>query len=197
MKKKLSVLILSVGVFAVASCSTTGSKVVTDSSGDKPSWAKSSKISWEENNKVFIRGTSTVRGNERVDACYDLAKLDAKEALVSEIQSDIKGVLDNSIQSISENAEVVLGKSRTSEFEGKIMGQRFSERYFERAIVSDNERVECQLLSEISQKDYDRMKRLIVDKVQEVDPKIKEAIKQKHIDFFAAPKKDETTATTN
>jgi len=197
MKKNLCVLILLAGALVIASCSTTGSKRITDSSGDKPSWAGSSRISWEENNKVFIRGTATVKGNERVDGCYDLAKLDAKEALVSEIQSYIKGILDNSIQSISENAEVVLGKSRTAEFEGKIMGLRFAERYFERAIVSDNERVECQLLSEISQKDYDRMKRLIVDKVQEVDPKIKEAIKQKHIDFFSAPKKDETPAVTN
>jgi len=193
MKMKLSVLILSVGVFAIASCSTTGTKRITDSSGDKPSWAKSSKISWEEDNKIFIRGTANIRGNERVDGCYDLANLNAKEALVSEIQSYIKGVLDNSVQSISENAEVVLGKSRTSDFEGKIMGQRFIERYFERSIIGDAERVECQLLSEISQKDYDRMKRLIIDKVQEVDPKIKEAIKQKHIDFFSAPKKDDAT----
>jgi len=194
MKKKLLVLILSVGVLAIASCSTTGARKITDSSGDKPSWVKSSKIGWEENNKVFTRGTSTVKGDQRVDACYDLARLEAREALVSEIQVYIKGIIDNHFQSMSENAEILLSKSRTSEFAGQVSGLRMSERYFERYIVSDNERVECQVLSEISMKDYDRTKRLIVDKIQEADPKIKEAIKQKHIDFFAAPKKDETTA---
>jgi len=167
-------------------CSTTGlKKTILDSSGEKPKWVNSSKVVYFENDKILYRGSYTIKGNERVDACYDLAKLNSKEMLVSEIQTEIKGVIDNSIYGLSEQAEVVLGKSRSVEFAGTISGFRVTEQYFERYSVAEKERVDCYVLSEITKTDYNKTKSLIIDKVQEADPKIKEAIRNKHVDFFS------------
>ena len=180
-------MLLLIGTFVIASCSTTKTKTLIDSFGDKPSWAKSSNARWEENNEVFIRATSTVKGNEKVDDCYELAKLNVKEVLISELQNSIKGTINDTFQSMSASTEIILGESKTSEFAGQIKGLKFTEKYFEKSLMDGAERIECQILSEITQKDYDKMKHLIVNKVQEVDPTIKEAVKQKNIDFFAEP----------
>ena len=156
-----------------------------------PEWVNSTKATWENKEKVFIRSSYSVKGNERVNGCYDLAKLDSKEALLSEISNDVKGSLDNAQQSISEDAEVVLGKVRTGEFGGRVMGMRFSEQYFERYLVGQVERVDCHVLAEIKAGDYNRIKREIVDKIVSVDPRLKEAITKKQVDFF---KKDKPEA---
>lgn len=185
MKKYKHVLISLIGILMVASCTTTKTKKFVSSYGDKPSWAKSSNARWSENNEVFIRAASTVKGTEEVEACYELAKLNAKELLILEIQSSIKDTIDGTFESMSESTKIVLGKSKTSEFAGKIKGLNFTEKYFEKSIMGGVERIECQQLSRITQKNYDRMKQLIIDNVQKVDPEIKEAVKQDRIDFFA------------
>lgn len=152
---------------------------------DPPSWVKDTKISWEEDKKVLLKASHSVRGDERVNGCFDLSRLDAKEALLSEIANDIKGSLDNANQSLSESAEVILGKVRSGEFSGRITGLRFTDQYFERYFVAGVERVDCHSLGEIHENDYDRIKRNVVHKVAEADPRLKEAITKKQIDFFA------------
>ena len=150
-----------------------------------PAWVKETKVSWEDKDKLFVRASHTIRGNERINACFDLAKLDSKENILSEIANDVRGTLDNAQESISEDAEVVLGKVRSSEFSGRITGLRFLEQYFERYIVGASERVDCHVLSEIKNTDYNRIKREVVDRITAIDPKIKEAVRNKHVDFFA------------
>lgn len=173
-----------------------GAKVkrdVIDASGDEPRWAKASKQSWmdEDGGKVYVRARHEVRGDQRVDACFDLVRLDARENLLSEIATDVRGRIDNAQQSISENAEVVLSKARSSEFKGRVVGFKFPEQYFERyRLPGDSgasvERIECFVLAEISRDDYNRIKREVVEQIVEVDPRIKEAIARKQIDFFSA-----------
>ncbi|MGK5087857.1 hypothetical protein WDW86_09885 [Bdellovibrionota bacterium FG-2] len=141
-------------------------------------------MNWEKDGTIFIKASHTVRGDERVDACFDLVKLDGKEALVSEIQNQMKGQLDHHIGSINESAETVLGKSRSSEFTGKISGMKFTEQYFERYRIGPTERIDCHSLAEVKQADYDAIKRSILEKVESADPRIKEAIAQKQINFF-------------
>ena len=78
-----------------------------------PQWVKSTKVIWNENDKIQLRTEHQVRGDERVNGCFDLARLDASENVLTEIADDVKGTIDNSQTSVSENAEVVLGKARS------------------------------------------------------------------------------------
>ncbi|MBC7690963.1 MAG: hypothetical protein H7222_04290 [Methylotenera sp.] len=153
-----------------------------------PDWVKSTRITWESEGKIHLRSLHSVRGDERVNGCFDLARLDSKETLLSEIADDVKGTLDNAQTSISESAQTVLGKARTSEYKGKLTGIRVMEQYFERYKIADSERVDCYVLTQVAPGDYDRIKRSILEQVTLADPRIKEAITKKHIDFF---KKDD------
>lgn len=191
MKKKLLFAIVS--LLYLGACSTGPSKSGSgreflDSSTHKdelPDWGKSTKLTWSKENKIFSKSMHSIRGDERVNGCIDLAKLDAKENLLSEISTEVRGSIDNAQQSISENAETILGKVRSAEFAGKITGLKFTDEYFERYKIDGTERVDCYVLSEISNSDYDRIKRSVVEKVLEVDPRLKEQITKKQIDFFS------------
>jgi hypothetical protein len=149
-----------------------------------PDWARQTRLIWEKDGKIFLRGFHTVRGDERVNGCYDLVKLDVKETILSEIANNVKGSLDNAQQSISENAEGVLGKVRSGEFEGQIQGLRFTDEYFERYAVAGVERVDCHIFAEMKQVDYERVKKAVIEKVVAVDPRLKEAITKKQVQFF-------------
>lgn len=173
----------------VVGCSSSPKRIVLDSSGDKPSWTDSPKLIWEEGGVVMLKASHTVRGNERPNGCVDLAKLDAKENLISEIKNDVKGSIQNAQQSISEDAEVILGKVRSSGFEGSVSGLRFYESYWEKYQVGEIEqKVQCHVLGKMKKEDYLATKRSIVHKVAAVDPRLKEAITQKQIDFFSNAK---------
>lgn len=188
MKSIQNITLAIVAVLFIGGCASTGVKRVfmdsTTHSDDLPDWAKSTKTSWEKDNKIYMKATHQVRGNERVAGCYDLARLNAKEAMLSAIANDVRGRIDNAQQSISENAEIVLSKVRTGEFDGRLIGFKINEEYYERYKVEENEKIDCYVLGEIKQSDYDQVKRAVVDRVVAVDPKLKEAIKNKQVDFF-------------
>lgn len=187
--------LITLMVLGLSACTSlkTPQRVFLDSTLKKdspPDWVNQVKVSWEEKEKVFLRASFTARGNERVAGCFDLARLDAKEKLLSEVNNDVRGSLDNAQQSISENAEAVLGKVRTASFEGKVRGLRFSEEYFERYLIGDTERLDCHVLGEMRLSDYNNLKRAVVDELAQVDSRVKEAITKKQINFFE-PKKQE------
>lgn len=183
MKSKMVVIV----VFLITACSTSkmANRVVLDESPNRPDWINQSKLMWIDDEKIFIKTTQQIRGNERLSACYDVAKMSTKASLVSEIQETIKGIMDTHEATMNENAELVLNKSRSSEYAGVVHGLRFTEDYFVRYQIGSNERIDCSVLGEISQNDYDKIKRAIVDKVQAADPRIKEQIIQKHINFYS------------
>lgn len=172
----------------VQGCVTSGAKTVLDSSPSKPSWVDDAKLVWEDDGKVFFKAMHSIKGAERLNGCYTLGQLDAKENLLSEIANEVKGSIDAAETSLDENAEVVLGKVRSAEFAGKVQGLRFSEQYFERYTVADTERIDCYVLGEIKQADYTKTKQSVINKVAAADPRIKEAITQKQIDFFSSNK---------
>ncbi len=179
-------IVASVGVLGLNACSSGGEikKVVIDESEQKPAWVGNSRTAWEESGKIYLKSSQQIRGNERLSGCYDLARMNAKTLLISEIQESIKGVLDTNEASLSENAEIVLSKSRSSEFSAAVAGVRFSAEYFARYRIDDEERIDCHVLSEISKQDHTRLKRMVLSKVVEADPKVKEQIQKKHLDFF-------------
>lgn len=191
--------LLSLFFLGLSACSSMKipQRVFLDSSLKKdspPDWVHETKVSWEEKDKVHLRSSYTARGNERIAGCFDLARLDAKEKLLSEVNNDVRGTLDNAQQSISENAEAVLGKVRTASFEGKVRGLRFSEEYFERYLIGDTERIDCHVLGEMKMSDYNNLKRAVIDELAQVDFRVKEAITKKQIDFFESTKQERVLA---
>ena len=162
--------------------------ILDQSASSKPKWTDSSKISWESKGIRYFKAAHTVQGNERANGCIDLAKLDAKENLISEIQNEVRGSLDNAQQSISEDAEIILGKTRSAEFSGKISGLRFTETYWEKYQIGKIEqKLTCHVLAQMKMRDYTQTKRAVVNKVMKVDPKLREAIAKKQVDFFKRP----------
>jgi hypothetical protein len=185
--KKIMVLALVMGIAGCSSMVTNERRQFVDStthSDAAPDWVKTTKVAWEQNGKMLLRSSYTVNGTDRLNGCFDLARMDSKEALLSEIANDVKGSLDNAQQSISENAELVLGKVRSGEFSGRITGLRFTEQYFERYRIGEVERVDCHVLGEIKDSDYNQIKRSVVQGIAAVDPRLKEAISRKQIEFF-------------
>ncbi|MEQ1722430.1 MAG: hypothetical protein ABL930_04590 [Pseudobdellovibrio sp.] len=184
-------LLLVISALVIAGCSSSTkseyqlSRKVIDSSKIKSEWVEKSQLAWEAENKYYSKASHTIRGDQQLNACYDLAKLDLKENLITEISSDIKGTIDNAQMSISENAETILGKARSGKWEGTIYGFRVTEQYFERYLIGGVERIDCFVLTELSKQDYDKTKRSVVDKIVPEDPRIKEAIAKKQINFFA------------
>ena len=185
---KLVILLLGL-LFFLTRCSSLmpQGRQFLDSSTHKdspPDWVRDTKVSWESKDRINLRSSYTIRGDVRLNGCFDLAKMDGKEAILSEIANEVRGTLDNAQQSLSENAETVLGKARSSEFSGRITGLRFTDQYFERYLVGETERIDCRVLGQVDASDYKRLKRELVDRIAAADPRIKDAIAQKHLDFF-------------
>ena len=179
------VLFLSIVLFC--GCSSTPRKVVLDtSSPNKPDWVDDSRISWNKDKRIHFKGDYTVRGNERANACVDLAKLNIKEALITEIQEELKGAVDNASDSIREDAEIILNKSRTAQYSGSISGLRFTGSYWEKyALATDEHKISCHVLGSVSEADYRKTKRNVLNKITRANPKLKKAIAKKQIDFFS------------
>lgn len=191
---RAGIRLLATAILALTGCSTPAElkKIVLDESpGSAPAWVTDSKTAWEADGILNVRATQQIRGNERLSGCYDLARLNAKTLIVTEIQEEIRGLLTTHEASISENAEIVLSKSRSAEFNARAQGVRSVGEHFVRYRIGEEERIDCHVLSNISKDDYNRLKRAILYKVEEADPKLKEQIRQKHIDFFKA---EETAA---
>lgn len=191
----IALLVLSSGFLNSCASGPTVKRVFMDSSTHKdnpPDWVEEMRLTWEKGDKVMFRSVHTVRGDERVNGCFDLAKLDARETLLTEMATDIKGSLDNAQQSLNENAEMVLGKVRSGEFKGRIQGMRHLEQYFERYRIGTDERIDCHVLSEITKTDYAELKRKVVNRIEEVDPRLKDAITKKQVEFFESRTPAET-----
>lgn len=176
----------SVLLFLFASaCASPSRKVVDQDHMAKPEWVQSPKVSWVEGDQVMFRSQYTIRGDERLNGCYQLVKLDSKETLLREISEDIRGQIDNAQQGISENTELVLSQVRTAEFSGKVTGMKFVEQFDERYVTNGVERIDCFVLSGISKLDYDKVKRRILYKIADTDPDVKKAISKRAVKFFS------------
>ena len=160
-------------------------KVVLDSSSDKkPEWVDSSKTTYEKDARIYFRSTYTARGSDRIDGCYDHAKLNGRATVLSEIATDLKGSLNQASESISEDAEDYLTKVQSGNYEGRVVGLRYSEEYFERYAIKDEERIACYVLGEMREVDYNAVKRTVIQKLTTIDSRLKDAVMDKNVDFF-------------
>ncbi len=180
-------LVLSSFLLTMTACSSNPRKNVVEAGNqeNRPVWATGAKVNWTEGEQVLFRSQYTVRGDERVNGCYQLARIDASTTLLREIAEDIRGQINNAQQSISETAENILNQSVSSEFSGRISGLRFLEQYHERYKVSSTERIDCYLLSSINKSDYEAIRRQIIHNVTKADPSLKAVLNKKQIEFFS------------
>ena len=169
-----------------AGCSSTSAtkKIVIDSSPVRPDWIDRPDMYWETKDGYCYKSTVTIRGDERVNGGYIIASNDNRERLIRDISDKIKGRLQEAQMSLSQNAEFVLNKVRTGDFEGKIYGLRDTEQYFERyeyVNESTKERVtmsDCCVLSCIDTADYAKTRQALIYQIIEIDPRVKEAMTQ-------------------
>jgi hypothetical protein len=175
----------------LSACSSTGIKRVSvEESPSKPSWVNEEHLSWEEGDKVYFKAKNTVRGDQRLNGCYVIASNDNRETMLRGIADEMKGATDEAQTDISEAAEIVLGKVRSGEWNGRFYGFRDESQYFERYQIRDTEskqvteRIDCYTLSVVSKTDYARTKSEVANKIVAIDPKIKEAITKKQVNFF-------------
>ena len=174
-------------LLAIPSCSSgpRGRIILDTSTSDKPDWVDSDRLSWKEEKNIFFKGTYAVRGDERTNGCIDLAKLGVKEAVITEIQEELKGALDSAQDSIRADAEIILTNSRSARYQGSISGLRFTSSYWEKyALANRDQRISCFVLGRISEEEFARTKKNVLNKITRANPKLKEAIANKQIKFF-------------
>ncbi len=180
MKKFIPIFVLLTG------CATSQQRQVLESqSAGRPEWVVSTKVSWVTGDQVNFRSQYTIRGDERPNGCFQLARIEVKEALLREVAEDLRGQIDSAQEGLSESAELALTQVRSSEFGGKVTGMRFTEQYIERYATSGVERIDCFVLAEIRKSDYDAIKRQVLYKIAAADPDIKRIMKNRAIKFFA------------
>ncbi len=175
---------LLIGILFLTACATDQRLLIENGSVKKPDWVESTKISWTEGDQVFFKSQYTIRNDERLNACFQLAKLESKETLLREIAEDLRGQIDNAQQGISENTELILSQVRSSEYSGKVIGMKFLEQYHERYVSSGVERSDCYVMAGIRKADYDQIKRQVLYKIVDADPDLKRVIKDRAIQFF-------------
>lgn len=184
---------LAIGMAILNGCSSNGVKadrldkqvLDTGAGGTTPSWVSDTKISWTEDSNLHrFKAFHSIKGDERLTACYELAKLNARETITSEIWSDFKAAVSHSTQGVSEAAEEILVQSRNLETRGNIRGLRFREAFHQRYLVNGVERIDCYVLGELSDNDYRKIKAHLLSPVVQANPELKKAIEENHRDFF-------------
>lgn len=184
MKNQNSILTIALltGLFG---CISEPKKILDPGPQSKrPLWVESSKVTWTEGDTILIRAQYTVRGDVRINGCYQLARLDAKELILREISEEIRGEINNAQQSLSESAEEILTQSKSSIYGGRITGLRFAEQFHERYTIDSIERIDCFVLAHLKRSEYENIRRTIIYKIAEVDPELKRAIRDRQIEFF-------------
>jgi hypothetical protein len=126
----------------------------------------------------------TIRGDQKVNSCYDLAKIELKESVLSGITSDLQGELNVAIENTSENSEELYKKSVSEGFGGKIKGLRVSEQVYERYLIRDVERIDCYVLGEIKESEYMSLKRSLAQQIAKSSPELEKALRDRQVQFF-------------
>lgn len=182
----LSILLLN---FYSCASAPEGQKLVvlerSTKGNDLPTWTSNSEMSWNNNDEIQLKGQYTLKGNQRVNACYDLAKGDARENLVSEMSVNFQSEINSYTQGISADENIELNKMFISQAKNKITGLRVSESAFERVLVNSEERINCFVLFSISKKSYQENMANAKSEVSKVNSEIIEKMKSRGLDFFS------------
>lgn len=188
--KTLINLVLLFGALGLFSCSISPKvqqREILENSlrGESmPKWVAEAKVAWEEDSNHYFKSSYTVAGNQRINGCYDLAKLELKENLLSELSQDVKGELNLANEGISEGLDPLITKSVRTSIDGTIRGLKTQEQIFERYKISDIERVDCYVKSSMTKSDYQLLKNSVLKQMASVNAEVAEAVRKRQKDFF-------------
>lgn len=195
MGDQIRVFLAAVWVLGLTGCSSAG--ILTDRSVPKrvvidntyhgpelPGWTRDGKVGWEDKGVVYFKAQHTVRGDQRINSCFDLAKMDLKESLMTEISTAIKGEVNFAAEGISEASEAAITKSFSQQLEAEISGLKQSEQFFERYLTGDVERVDCYVMALMSKSDYDKLKSRILQRAARSDAQLAQLLRRKQRAFF-------------
>ena len=189
MKNKV---IIGIGFLVLNGCAnmvpTAMTKVIIDKSysSGRPDWMENQKDSWEEKESVYFKTTYTIRGDQRVNACYDLARLSVHESVLAEVKSDIRAENNLASEGLSENEDQMITKSLTESLKGTISGLNVQSKVFERYVINHTERIDCSVLTSMKKTDYEKAKRNSAQAVLSVHAKVAEVVREKQQRFFAS-----------
>lgn len=167
---KILIYILVLSLCACASQQKTEIKpgrLVIDNSkhgSELPAWVYDTAISEEEGDKILFKSQFTIMGSERVNSCYDLAKLEMNEKVLSEIDNEFRGEVLMASQGITDGGPL-LTKSLISKLSGNIRGLRYKDQAYERYVTSGIERIDCFVRAQMSKRDYIALKTSVLDQL--------------------------------
>lgn len=175
----------------MAGCSSNGvkeqAKTVLERSTKEnslPNWVSDSKVNWVKEDKIFYKSQYSIRGDQRINACFDLARAEAKEKLIDEIKTNFKGETNSYIQGASELDNQELNKMFVSSVNSIISGFRLSETAYERYSIGNTERVDCFVLYEMTTKDLNDLKIRMQTRGSTVNKEIQKAIDERGVSFL-------------
>jgi len=180
----------------LAGCATTNfaedkaaekRRVVIDNTYHRPAlpdWTRDGKLSWEEKDVIVFKAQHTVRGDQRVDSCFDLAKMDLKENLVTEISSNLRGEINLASEGMSEASETAITKSFTQQLEADIAGLKLSEQLFERYLNADIERIDCFVMGKMTRRDYEALRMRVLQNTAKSNSELAQILKHRQLNFF-------------
>ncbi len=196
MKKKRSLKKILLASILITGCSSlqTERKVLDSNANGRPNWATGTTMSWLDGDLVHLRSQYTIRGDQRINSCYDFAKVDLKESLLTSLKDDITGELNLAGEGLSEGADPLISKSFRSEFKGRLQGLAISDQYFERYVIADVERIDCFVLSKMKNSDYQRLKSQLLSNLIQVSEEVARAVRNRQKEFFAPAQKNTAVA---
>ena len=195
MKNVILTITVFLGLQLLLGCSTSQKskqgRVVIENSlkGEElPSWVADPKTNWEKDTELFFKSSYTVAGNQRINGCWDLAKLEMKESLLSELSQDIKGEVTLANEGISEGLDPLITKSVRTNIEGQVRGLKTQEQIFERYVINDIERIDCFVMGTMSKTDYAVLKNSIFKQLTSVSAEVADAVRKRQKEFFSEKK---------
>lgn len=197
MKNIVLAAILMLGLQVMLGCASNQKagqgRVILENSmkgEDLPKWVSDPKTNWEQESQLYFKSNYTVAGNQRVNGCWDLAKLEMKESLLSELAQDIKGEINLANEGISEGLDPLITKSIRTNIEGQVRGLKTQEQVFERYTINQIERVDCYVMGSMSKGDYAVLKNSVLKNLASVSAEVAAAVRKRQKEFFTEQKGD-------
>lgn len=175
----------------IVGCSTSNiklnSKVVLErSTGDEslPEWTMKSRNSWSDENNYYFKTSYIIKGSQRVNACYDFAKSEAKENITNEFKSSFSSETNGYTEGLEETDTQKLNKMFISSIKTTLYGLKLSESAFERYKILDDEKIQCHTLHVVTKDNFIKNLKLALSNQKEIDPELNEKILGRARSFF-------------
>ena len=188
--KTMTILTSLLILQACASTNKAEQRITLDNSNgglsQLPEWTRTGQTAWvdsDNKNMIFV-ATYTVRGDQRVNACFDLARIDMKENVLAEISTKIKSEMNLATDGTNENAEVLLTKSFHQQSYGQLKGLKIQQQVFERYKIGENERIDCYVLGKLSIENYNLIKNVVNTQLVKISSEVADSVRKKQVDFF-------------